>query len=85
MSEMAGRRLRLLRIDAEMIVDLIRSHDGSGRLTCSGLPDDARVDDFWPDDERQGCLVLALKSETYEPVPAHVAPPDETVTFTRRD
>lgn len=85
MSQMTGRRLRLLRIDADLILDLIRAHDGTGRLTSAGLPDDARVDDFWADDFHPGCLVLALRSETYEPVPNHVAPPDETVTFTRRD
>lgn len=74
------RRLARLRIQGDLLLDLMRSHDGTKLLRQQGIPDDAKVVGIVTD-RVLNIIELLLESDTFEEVKDGTWIPDIAVNY----
>lgn len=74
------RRVREVRIEADVFINLLQWLDGTRYVLCDGLPPDARVVGITVD-KLYNTIQLYVESDAFEPVPEGFVPPLLPITI----
>lgn len=75
-----SRRIKILRIETDTFLEMLRGMDGIKRIRCDGIPEDARVVGS-VHTTVLNCVELAIESDEFDAVPEGQVPPELVPTF----